>query len=755
MLARGAGLLGLLVLMACGAPEERSHASDAGAGTTAPAILPASQGRLEALALAEQGRASREVADDDQRARDPVVRRAAARALARIQGVAARPGLTRALFDEDDDVVAWAAYGLGFDCRGQERRDVSALVARALSLSAPPATTQPSALAPPLETVARAIGRCAADASEPTLLAWLGGARAPSIAASLALGDLASAKGRLAEDTLAALLSAAAGSAAAPPLPEALYAFGRLDRVPATVRGRLHEVATSALARPGEARLFAVRALSRAGSIAAVELQRVVESPDSFTGAERAEAVRGLIRLGDGGHRSLEAATAALTALVVPSLAETVRTEPATASLAALLLAIDGLAEPRAADKALTELVSLPLAAELAAPRARRVAWLRCSAAKVLAGANAEDPRLLACASPTAPEGDAGAASMLRGIAQRARVEVLGRAPIAGARLSAWRELVAGGELRAREAAVELLAAHDELSADAAVTLAKALGAPETGLVATAATVLAKHPERATEAPAPRKRRARKKSDAPADEPGAVTPPSPTVVSALLAALTRPGIDDDLELLASVVDAAGALTLKEAVPQLQLVCASPWPTNREHASKALSLITGKKVSCEAGAPMSDPPKELFAKLAAPTTLRFETDAGTVTMTLDPNAAPVAAARIVELARSGYYDGLAVSRVVPGYVTQFGAPHGDSYGGAEGRPPLRCETSPIPFGPRSVGVALSGRDTGSSQLFVTHARYPHLDGQYAWIGTAQGPWEALVEGDVIHKVSVVD
>jgi cyclophilin family peptidyl-prolyl cis-trans isomerase len=200
---------------------------------------------------------------------------------------------------------------------------------------------------------------------------------------------------------------------------------------------------------------------------------------------------------------------------------------------------------------------------------------------------------------------------------------------------------------------------------------------------------------------------------------------------------------------------AGALTLKDAVPRLQLVCASAWPTNREHASKALSLITGKKESCDADAATSDPPKELFAKLTAPTTLRFETDAGTVTMTLDPDAAPVAATRIVELARSGYYDGLAVSRVVPGYVTQFGAPHGDSYGGSEGRPPLRCETSPIPFGPRAVGVALSGRDTGSSQLFVTHARYPHLDGQYAWIGTAQGPWEALVEGDVIRKVSVVD
>jgi cyclophilin family peptidyl-prolyl cis-trans isomerase len=61
----------------------------------------------------------------------------------------------------------------------------------------------------------------------------------------------------------------------------------------------------------------------------------------------------------------------------------------------------------------------------------------------------------------------------------------------------------------------------------------------------------------------------------------------------------------------------------------------------------------------------------------------------------------------------------------------------------------------------VGIALApgitpgqpGRDTGSSQFFVTLAAYPHFDGQYSWLGQATGAWDALVEGDRIIKATV--
>src|SRR4029079_18469417 len=128
-----------------------------------------------------------------------------------------------------------------------------------------------------------------------------------------------------------------------------------------------------------------------------------------------------------------------------------------------------------------------------------------------------------------------------------------------------------------------------------------------------------------------------------------------------------------------------------------------------------------------------------ALATARTKLVLQTDAGEFKMILDPSLAPVAGTRFVELARAGQYGGIGVHRVVPGFVTQFGAPFGDGSGGPEGKPPLRCETSPLPFEAMKVGVALAGRDTGSSQLFVMHGRAPHLDGRYALLGTAAGPW----------------
>jgi cyclophilin family peptidyl-prolyl cis-trans isomerase len=130
---------------------------------------------------------------------------------------------------------------------------------------------------------------------------------------------------------------------------------------------------------------------------------------------------------------------------------------------------------------------------------------------------------------------------------------------------------------------------------------------------------------------------------------------------------------------------------------------------------------------------------------------FETDAGPLAVRFDPALAPVAATRFVALARSGFYTGVAVHRVVPGFVVQFGDRGGDGYGGS-GRL-LRCETSPVPFEALDVGVALAGRDTGSSQIFVTLARVPHLDGEYAWVGRAEGNWDGVAEGDVVRGVHV--
>ena len=133
------------------------------------------------------------------------------------------------------------------------------------------------------------------------------------------------------------------------------------------------------------------------------------------------------------------------------------------------------------------------------------------------------------------------------------------------------------------------------------------------------------------------------------------------------------------------------------------------------------------------------------------TLALETEAGAMKLRLDPVIAPVSVARITELAQGGFFDGTPIHRVVPGFVVQFGDPSGDGYGGAHTA--LRCETAPVAFAPLDIGVALAGRDTGSSQIFVMLARAPHLDGSYSWLGRAEGAWDAVAEGDLVIKARV--
>ncbi|AUX20399.1 uncharacterized protein SOCEGT47_008680 [Sorangium cellulosum] len=774
-----------LSLAACTGQPAPGAAPDAGSDAAAAPSGEGGEARRAALLAAEQRRAALEVTPADQQHRDVEVRRAAARALARIGGDASRAGLLRALADEDEEVIAWAAYGLGSSCKGREGETVSALVARALARDAGPGSAAgarggaagearaasaggASAGAPRLDAggaIARAIGRCGAEASEPTLVAWLEGPRARAVHAAYALGDLAAQRLRLREETLVALLNLAAGSAASPPVPEALYPIGRLEHVPLTVIVRIRDVATARLAEAGDARLFAVRALGRAGKEAVVELRRVLVTRGVFTASERAEAARALARLGAPGQRALAEALAPL----VPSADPLALTGLVGEDLGVLLTVLDALGAPGAARKPLRDLAALPPPPSAPAAVLRRVAWLRCAAAKLLAGADHREPLLLGCdvTAPADPERKPGAAAPVRGsIGARAVVEVIGRGAITGARLAAYRAYAEGGELRAREAAIELIATHDEI-AGAPELLAKALAAEEPGLVAAAAEVIARQPQRASEDPKPPRRKRKRRRD---DDRGApVATASAAIERALLSILDRPGARDDPGLIDAVIDAVGALALRPAEARLVSLCGSSYPTTRARAGTALGVLRGRKVGCEAGVPgdaapgglpaLAPPAGELPAEASAlvrePAVLTFDTDAGELTMTLDPALAPVAVTRFVDLARSGFYDGKIVHRVVPGFVTQFGAPFGDGAGGPPGRPALRCETSPVPFEPLRVGVALAGRDTGSSQLFVMHTRAPHLDGQYAAVGTAAGPWSALVDGDVIRSVKVRD
>ena len=88
------------------------------------------------------------------------------------------------------------------------------------------------------------------------------------------------------------------------------------------------------------------------------------------------------------------------------------------------------------------------------------------------------------------------------------------------------------------------------------------------------------------------------------------------------------------------------------------------------------------------------------------------------------------------------------------MIQTGDPIGNGWGGPGTT--IRCETSEEPYRRGTVGMALSGRDTGGSQWFITHSPQPHLDGRYAVFGQMTDGWDVLdtIElGDTIVDVRI--
>lgn len=133
-----------------------------------------------------------------------------------------------------------------------------------------------------------------------------------------------------------------------------------------------------------------------------------------------------------------------------------------------------------------------------------------------------------------------------------------------------------------------------------------------------------------------------------------------------------------------------------------------------------------------------------------------TEKGTFTIAFNPEEAPLTVDNWVKLARSGYFNGLAVHRVVPNFVMQDGDPRGDGNGGPGWS--IRCEVNMLGYDRGAVGMALSGKDTGGSQWFVTHSPQPHLDGGYTVFGYVDDAGmkavDKIVRGDKITKVTIV-
>ncbi len=109
------------------------------------------------------------------------------------------------------------------------------------------------------------------------------------------------------------------------------------------------------------------------------------------------------------------------------------------------------------------------------------------------------------------------------------------------------------------------------------------------------------------------------------------------------------------------------------------------------------------------------------------TLLLQLKDGIVVIQLRPDLAPVHVARVKELARKGFYDGLVFHRVIEGFMAQGGDPTGTGTSGS-GKS-LPDEFSNAHFIRGAIGAASSGPNTSDSQFFICFAPATFLDGKY--------------------------
>jgi peptidylprolyl isomerase len=127
----------------------------------------------------------------------------------------------------------------------------------------------------------------------------------------------------------------------------------------------------------------------------------------------------------------------------------------------------------------------------------------------------------------------------------------------------------------------------------------------------------------------------------------------------------------------------------------------------------------------------------------PDQLKLTLETGDVTIRLRPDLAPNHVARLVELADSGFYDGILFHRVIPGFMAQAGCPHGRGTGGSK-LPDLKQEFSAEPHVRGTCSMArTSNPDSANSQFFICFDDARFLDRQYT------------VWGEVIEGMDLID
>lgn len=176
-------------------------------------------------------------------------------------------------------------------------------------------------------------------------------------------------------------------------------------------------------------------------------------------------------------------------------------------------------------------------------------------------------------------------------------------------------------------------------------------------------------------------------------------------------------------------DTTETVTTRELAPAVVATpAAAPAPAEE---ALALAPLPGK----EAAAP----------PLTQKTTINMLTTAGNLVIEVYPEAAPNAALRFIELVESGFYDDTPISRVVPGFVAQFGINWREGHKDWENN---HFDDDPTLFALErgTLAFAKAGIDTNSTQVFINYAENNRLaDPQYNF----------TVFGKIVSGMDVVD
>src|SRR5262245_10199629 len=229
---------------------------------------------------------------------------------------------------------------------------------------------------------------------------------------------------------------------------------------------------------------------------------------------------------------------------------------------------------------------------------------------------------------------------------------------------------------------------------------------------------------------------------------------------ALAGAWERSGSDALNDARLALLNAIAKYKTPRAVNLVKSSLADPDQRLRRRAADLLRQmgVDGAEIPAEAAAAPHD--RAYYARVRRLqdkiVTVTLYTSKGPIKVEMFAKDSPMTVDNFIELAKRKYFDGIVFHRIVPNFVAQGGDPRGDGGGGPGHQ--IRCEINLRLYQRGSVGMALSGKDTGGSQFFFCHSPQPHLDGGYTIFGQVTAGMEAvdkLTRGDVIERIDVIE